>query len=78
MKGELYARAYKNDGRDAFGRMLEVGQDVVKAYTSGRSSLLEVRKVIRVDDGGVTLDGDRPAPLHYSGRVAILPIPVTS
>lgn len=66
-----YGRNGAADGRDLIGRDLKVGQTVVKATVMGRSPALEVRKVTRVDETGIYLDGWHQ-PVAYSGRLFII------
>lgn len=65
-------RVMVNDGKDLFGKELKVGQTVAKSTSIGRSSTIEIRKVVKVDDGKVYLDGHKLTALQYSGRVLII------
>lgn len=66
-----YGRNGATDGLDLVGRELRVGQTVVKATVMGRSPALEIRKVTRVDQAGIYLDGWHQ-PVAYSGRLFII------
>lgn len=57
--------------RDLQGRILEVGQRVARAYRSGNSAELELRRVSRIEDGKLYLDGSR-VPVQTFSNLLIL------
>jgi len=65
--------------RDMLGKRFDLGQKVVKGYTSGRAVNLEIREVTNIkklDDGTekLYLSGSK-VPVNYPGRLLILEPP---
>lgn len=57
---------------DFFGRELQVGQNVIKAETQGRSYPVRLRKVDRINEKGrIFLNGSH-VPVAYTGLLIIV------
>jgi hypothetical protein len=56
---------------DMFGNQFAIGDKVARAYTSGRSSNLEIRTVTRIENGHIYLNGSHVA-INYPGRLLIV------
>lgn len=59
------------DLKDHLGQTYQVGDRVVKPATSGRSAVLEIRTVAKIEGGKIWLDNSH-VPLNYPGRCLII------
>lgn len=59
------------EATDMRGRELRIGDKVVRAYTSGRATNIEVVEVTDIRNGNVYLDGSS-RPINFPGRVLIV------
>ncbi len=61
-----------DDLEDMLHRTIKVGDTVARATTSGHSAYIEIRKVTRIENGKIYLDGSHVA-IHYPCRLLIMP-----
>lgn len=56
---------------DKLGRPFAVGQTVIKGRENGHVTSLDFRKVVRIEDGLMYLDGVKQVAIRYPSRMLI-------
>jgi hypothetical protein len=59
------------DPVDLLGNEFEIGDNVVRACTSGRASSIEIVEVTKIDCGRIYVGGSKQ-PVNYPGRLLIV------